>query len=114
MPESGLALYTDDPTDTLAVRIATLDEPLLIAVGDTPQEQAFALWVHQQLVRKGVSARFAVADAEANVVQGRTVSPHCRWTRPAAWSCPGRKASTACCATASRCRRLTVLPLAGR
>lgn len=68
LPESGLALYTDDPTDTLAVRIATLDEPLLIAVGDTPQEQAFALWVHQQLVRKGVSARFAVADAEADVV----------------------------------------------
>ena len=68
LPESGMSLATDDNIDTLDVRVATLEEPLLLALGSTPTEQANSIWAHQMMVRQGTRVHFAPSGADARLV----------------------------------------------
>lgn len=62
LPSSGLALYTDDPADTAAIRLASLSEPMTLALGDTPDDQAAAIWAGQMLSRAGVGTTFSTGE----------------------------------------------------
>lgn len=72
--ESGLALFTDDPVDTRAVRIATMADPAWMGLGQDTEEQALAIWARQGLSRKGMEVRFAATDATPDLVMAQSAS----------------------------------------
>lgn len=69
--DSGLALLTDDPIDTRAVRIATMGDPAWLGLGSDAEAQAQAIWARQDLARKGMEVRFAAADATPDLVMAQ-------------------------------------------
>ncbi|WP_417580671.1 hypothetical protein [Pelagibacterium sp.] len=70
--DSGLSLFTDDPIDTRAVRIATMADPARMAFGSDTESQALAIWARQDLARKGMAVRFATDDKAPDLVMAQS------------------------------------------
>lgn len=73
--DSGLALLTDDPVDTRAVRIATMSDPAWLALGAETGTQALAIWARQDFARKGMEVRFAANDTVPDIVMAQGTQP---------------------------------------
>lgn len=73
--DSGLALLTDDPVDTRAVRIATMSDPAWLALGGDAETQALAIWARQNFARKGMEVRFAGNDTVSDIVMAQGTQP---------------------------------------